>query len=154
MGQLFRAWKVKLWTKYIADKKKTPIFTGALAKVEAHWDQFVKNNESDEAILRSIINKSNAENHKIFHTMGTGGYKSAAPKWDAFEKNLLDAGVTPVTMYFPSRCKTWFFGHGGKLDPKEGKVILKASLKGADKELLDAIADARKGIFKLDREND
>src|SRR3954462_10558977 len=82
MGKQFRAWKVKLWTKYVADKKKTPIFIGALAKVEAHWDQFVKNNESNEAILRSKINKSNAENHKIFHTMGIGGYKYASPKWD------------------------------------------------------------------------
>ena len=91
---------------------------------------------------------------KVYHTMGTGGYKSAAPKWDAFEKKLLDAGVTPVTIFFPPRCRTWFFGHGGKLDPKTGKVILKASLKGADQELLDAIDDAKKGIFKPDREND
>src|ERR1041385_716460 len=85
--------------------------------------------------------------------MGTGGYKSATPKWDAFEKRLLDAGVTPEPMHFPSRCRTWFNGHGGKLDLKTGKVILKASLKGADKELLEAVVDARKGIFKADREN-
>src|ERR1041384_7316066 len=99
MGRLFRAWKVKLWTKYVADKKKTPIVTGALAKVEAHWDQFVKNNESDEAQRRSKINKINAEKHKIFHTMGTGGYMSASPKWDALEKEMMDRGVIPVTIY-------------------------------------------------------
>src|SRR3954470_5497280 len=154
MGRLFRAWKVKLWTKYVADKKKTPIFTRALAKVEAHWDQFVKNNESDEAKLRSEINKINAEKHKVFHTMGTGGYKSASPKWDAFEKKLIAAGVTPVTIYFPPRCRSWLFGHGGKLDPKTGEVIIKASLKGADQEILNAIDDARNGIFIPEREND
>ena len=41
----------------------------------------------------------------------------------------------------------------GKLDPLTGKVIEKASLKGADKELLAAIADAKKGLFLPDREN-
>src|ERR1041385_7334924 len=154
MGELFRSWKVKLWSKYIANNKKTPIFTGALAKVQAHWDQFVENNESDEAKLRSEINKINAEKHKLFHTMGTGGYKSASPKWDAFEKKLIAAGVTPVTIYFPPRCRSWFFGHGGKLDPKTGKVIIKASLKGADQEILNAIDDARNEIFIPEREND
>ena len=39
------------------------------------------------------------------------------------------------------------------MDPKTGKVILKASLKGADQELLDAIAAVKKGLFKPDREN-
>ena len=154
MGRLFRAWKVKLWTKYVADKKKTPIFTGALAKVEAHWDQFVKNNESDEAQRRSKINKINAEKHKIFHTMGTGGYMSASPKWDALEKEMMDRGVIPVTIYFPPRCRSWFFGHGGELDPMTGKVKIKASLKGADQEILNAIVDARNGTFIPDREND
>src|ERR1041385_5658461 len=135
MGELFRSWKVKLWSKYIANNKKTPIFTGALAKVQAHWDQFVENNESDEAKLRSEINKINAEKHKLFHTMGTGGYKSASPKWDAFEKKLIDAGVTPVTIYFPPRCRSWFFGHGGKLDPKTGKVIIKTRSEEHTSEL-------------------
>src|SRR4051812_23294964 len=86
--------------------------------------------------------------------MGTGGYKSASSKWDAFEKKMLDAGVTPVTIYFPLRCRNWFFGHGGKLDTKTGKVVIKASLKGADQAILDAIADARNGIFVPEREND
>ena len=83
---------VKLWSKYVADKKKTPIFTGSLAKVEAHWDKFVENNESEESKLRSEINKKNAGKKKVSHTMGTGGYKSASPKWDAFEQNCLLQG--------------------------------------------------------------
>ena len=47
-----------------------------------------------------------------------------------------------------------FFWAWGQLDPKTGKVIIKASLKGADQEILDAIADAKKGIFIPEREND
>src|ERR1041385_938770 len=120
MGELFRSWKVKLWSKYVANNKKTPIFTGALAKVEAHWDQFVENNESDEAKLRSEINKINAEKHKLFHTMGTCGYKSASPKWEAFEKKLIAAGVTPVTIYFHPGAGVGFLGMGESWTQRQG----------------------------------
>ena len=42
----------------------------------------------------------------------------------------------------------------GALDPKTGLVSKKASLKGAEQKLLDAIEDARKGVFTPNREND
>ena len=42
----------------------------------------------------------------------------------------------------------------GALDPKTGLVSKKASLNGAEKKLLDAIEDARKGVFTPNREND
>ena len=86
--------------------------------------------------------------------MGPGGYKSGLPKWDATERQMIDAGVTPVTLSWPPRCRNWFYGHGGKQDPGIGEVIEKASLKGADKELLAAIKDAKLGVFLPDREND
>ena len=40
------------------------------------------------------------------------------------------------------------------MDPKTGPVSKKASLKGAEQKLLDAIEDARKGVFTPNREND
>ena len=40
------------------------------------------------------------------------------------------------------------------MDPKTGLVSKKASLKGAEQKLLDAIEDARKGVFTPNREND
>ena len=43
---------------------------------------------------------------------------------------------------------------GGALDPKTCLVSKKASLKGAEQKLLDAIEDARKGVFTPNREND
>ena len=49
---------------------------------------------------------------------------------------------------------TWFYGHGGMLDPLTGEGIEKESLKGADKELLAAIKDAKLGVFVPNREND
>ena len=40
------------------------------------------------------------------------------------------------------------------MDPKTGQVSKKACLKGAEDKLLDAIEDARKGVFTPNREND
>ena len=40
------------------------------------------------------------------------------------------------------------------MDPKTGLVSKKASLKGAEQKLLDAIEAARKGVFTPNREND
>src|SRR5215216_716340 len=66
---------------------------------------------------------------------------------------MLDAGVTLVTLSWPERCRTWFYAHGGALDPKIGQVLKKASLKGADDKLLVAIEEARTGVFTPNREN-
>ena len=40
------------------------------------------------------------------------------------------------------------------MDPKTGQVSKKACLKGAKVKLLEAIEDARKGVFMPNREND
>ena len=42
----------------------------------------------------------------------------------------------------------------GVLDPKTGLVFKKASLKGAEEKLLEAIEDTRTGGFTPNREND
>ena len=49
---------------------------------------------------------------------------------------------------------TWFYAHGGELDPKTGNVSTRASLKGADDAILVAIEEARTGVFQPNREND
>ena len=68
------------------------------------------------------------------------------PKWDKSEKEIEDAGVTPETLSWPPRCRTWFYAHGWELDPKTGKVSKKACLDGAEDKLLVAIEDARSGL--------
>ena len=40
------------------------------------------------------------------------------------------------------------------MDPKTGKVLKKAYLKGAEDKLLVAIEEARSGVFQPNREND
>ena len=42
----------------------------------------------------------------------------------------------------------------GALDPKTGLVSKKTSLKGAEQRILDAIEEARAGVFTPNREND
>ena len=42
----------------------------------------------------------------------------------------------------------------GALDPKTDLVSKKASLKGAEQRILDAIEEARSGVFQPNREND
>ena len=114
----------------------------------------MKFKESELSKERSRKNKANAAKKTQFHRLGPGGYAVAMPKWDKSEQEMEDAGVTPVTRSWPPRCRTWFYAHGGALDPKIGLVSKKASLKGAEQKLLDAIEDARKGVFMPNREND
>ena len=78
----------------------------------------------------------------------------AIPKWDKSEKEMEDAGATPVTKSWPPRVRTWFYAHGGELDLKTCKVSTKACLNGADDKILVAIEEARLGVFQPNREND
>ena len=75
-------------------------------------------------------------------------------KWDESERNMKAAGVAPVIEAWPERCRTWFYAHGGKLDPKTGEVLEQASLKEATDELLKAIAEALAGVYEPEREKD
>ena len=74
--------------------------------------------------------------------MGPGGYKTGLRKWDESEEKMIAAGVTPKTVGWPDRCRTWFYAHGGKLDPKTGQIMVQASLKEASDALLEAIKEA------------
>jgi hypothetical protein len=67
---------------------------------------------------------------------------------------MIAARVTPKTMGWPDRCRTWFYAHGGKLDPKIGEIIEQESLKEASNALLKAIEEARTGAFQPEKEND
>ena len=134
--------------------KKTPEFKGEYTKLKDDWDRFVQFKESEEAKKRSRVNNKNAEKKRWHHHLGPGGYKSKLPKWNESERNMKAVGVTPQIETWPERCRTWFYAHGGKLDPKTGAVLELASLKEATDELLKAIAEARAGVYEPEREKD
>jgi len=76
------------------------------------------------------------------------------PKWDKSEQEMISRSVSPVTLTWPDRVRTWFYAHGGELDPETGLVMVKASLKEATEEILIAIEEARSGVFTPNRDND
>src|SRR6185437_14200593 len=87
-------------------------------------------------------------------TLGQGGYKLAVPKWEKMEQDLLDRGIRPTTMNWPERSRTWFYGHGGSLDPLTGACIYGQKIQQAAQRLQEAIQAVAEGTFQPDRERD
>ena len=141
----FNTHKKTVWANYLAAEKKTPEFKGTLEKQREHWPAFVKFKESELSKEQSRKNKANAAKKTQFHRLGPGGYTVGLPKWDKYEQEMEDAGVTPVTRNWPPSCRTWFYALGGALDQKTGEVSRKASLKGAEQKIIDALEVARRG---------
>ena len=50
------------------------------------------------------------------HHLGSCGYRTAFPKWQKLEQEILGRGIEPESMHWPKRAKYWFFGHGGTID--------------------------------------
>ena len=102
-------------------EKKTPEFICKYEKIKDHWPAFVAHKTSEKSKKMSETNKQNAAKKQFHHRTGSGGYLKAQPKWSKAENDLLEKGIEPETMYWPDRCRTWFFGAGGTLDPVSGK---------------------------------
>ena len=155
MATQFQTWKKKLWAKY---EDADPIFTKSLVKIEAHWPAFKAYKQSSTAVSRSVTNTKNTAKKNYFHKLGSGGYKTAIPKWIAFEDKLMKAKIAPRTKDWPNRSKFWLFAHGAGLDPKTGRIVAKGKWKEKITEvttlLVDAIEKVRKGEYIPDREND
>ena len=100
-------------------EKHTPEFIGKYEKIRDHWPAFVADKTSEKKL--SATNKKNVAKKKLHHRTGSGGYLKARPKWSKAEHDLLEKGIEPETMNWPDRCRTWFFGAGGTLDPVIGK---------------------------------
>ncbi len=110
---------------------------------------------SDKSKKMSATNKIDSAKKEHHHRMGSGGYLVARPKWAKTENDLVDKGIEPETISWPDRCRTWFFGAGGTLDPVTGKCIwTDEQLAIPVKKLQQYIEAAQQGTFFLDREND
>ena len=58
-------------------------------------------------------------------------------------------------MNWTDRCRTWFFGAGGTLDPVSGRCVwTNELLRIPVKKIQQYIDAAQEGTFVLDREND
>lgn len=94
MAELFNKFKKRLYTDFIL-KDKTPDFDHGYEKIRDYWEDFVNYKKSEEAQLKSAINKANAAKKKYHHTMGAAGYACSMPKWDKLEADLLAKGIVP-----------------------------------------------------------
>jgi hypothetical protein len=115
----------------------------------------VEYKKSEHAKNRSAINKKNAAKKEYHHVTGSCGYKAAMPKWEKVENDLIAKGIDPEPLLWAEWARTWFYGHGGSLNPETGKCIftkeqLATPLK-ALKEAMQAVQDRK---FHPDREND
>jgi len=70
------------------------------------------------------------------------------------EAALMEKGIAPATLHWPSRAKWYFYAHGGKLNPDSGALITSDELRAAA-ERLEAMLKAKvEGTFKPNREKD
>jgi hypothetical protein len=144
-----------LWRKY---EKKTPDFTGHLEKLKDDWPEFVAYKKSAVAVARSKQNKLNAKKKKYFHRLGSGGYKTAVPKWEAYENELRQKGITPQTDDWPDRSKFWLFAHGAVLHPETGLIVAKGKwrrkIRRVIRKIKEVIVLVKEGKYVPDREDD
>jgi hypothetical protein len=82
MATQFQTWKKNLWARY---EDEDPVFTGSLVKIKDHWPAFKSYKKSSTVVSQSVTNTKNASKKEHFHHLGSGGYKTAIPKWRAFE---------------------------------------------------------------------
>jgi hypothetical protein len=136
------------------EKKVPPVFKGTLEKWQPLWPEFVAYKESETAKERSKKNKVNAKKKKYHHKLGPGGYKLSVPKWEAMEADLRAKGITLGTEGWPERAKHWWYAHGGYLHPETGMCTHREKTFIPTQKLIDAMAEAAAGLYRVDREND
>ena len=121
MAEQLQSFKKILMKKYIKTGI-TPVFTGELEIYQ--WEDFVEYKSSELELQKVQKAKDNTSKKVYHHTLGQRGYKLAKPKWEKMEQDLLDRGIQPTTMNWSERSRTWFYGHGGSLDPLTGDLSL------------------------------
>ena len=109
--------------------------------------------QSDKGKKRSAKNAANAEKKVYHHTMGSGGYRVALPKFDKLEEDLRLKGIIPGTEDFPRRSRNWLLGHGATFDA-EGKLIMTEKIKAPFAALEKVFKEVKAGEFRPDRDND
>lgn len=154
MATQFQCWKKELYKNFVA-KNTVPNFSQPkYAKLRPFWDAFVQYKTSEESIERVRRNQQNARQKKYHHTLGSGGYASALPKWDKRESDLINRGIRPESVDWPDRSRRWFFGHGGKIDEQTGNVIYGPVLRELYERIKFALAESAQGRFRPRREKD
>ena len=86
--------------------------------------------------------------------MGPGGYRIWVPRLEKMENELRARGIRPGTEGWDPRAKSWWYGHGGTLNPETGECVYRGKLIKPTQALINAMRDAQQGKIKFNREND
>ena len=70
------------------------------------------------------------------------------------ENELRARGIRPGTEGWDPRAKSWWYGHGGTLNPETGECVYRGKIIKPTQALIDAMRDAQEGKIKFNREND
>ena len=70
------------------------------------------------------------------------------------ENELRARGIRPGTEGWDPRAKSWWYGHGGTLNPETGECVYRGKLIKPTQALINAMRDAQQGKIKFNREND
>ena len=94
MAKQFQAWKKTLYKTFVA-RPDTRFHQQGLVKLRHFWDEFVEFKNSEEGQARMIKNQENAKQKQYHHHLGSGGYRTAIPKWQKLEQEILGRGIEP-----------------------------------------------------------
>ena len=125
MADAFRKFKQNLAHDFVK-QNKTPDFKGQYEKLKHDWPEFVKQKKSEQFIQISKKNKENAAKKEYNHVMGPGGYRIWVPRLEKMENELRARGIRPGTEGWDPRAKSWWYGHGGTLNPETGECVYRA----------------------------
>ena len=70
------------------------------------------------------------------------------------EEDLRVRGIPLGTEGWDPRAKSWWYGHGGSLDPETGVCVHRKKKFAPTQALIDAMTQAQEGLIKFNREKD
>ena len=86
--------------------------------------------------------------------MGSGGYRTAIPKWQKLEQEILGRGIEPESMHWPERTKYWFFRHGETIELETRKIVYGEKLEKVGHRMAYARGLVESGTWQPNREKD
>jgi hypothetical protein len=74
------------------------------------------------------------------------------PKWDKMEHDCIARGLIPATIDWPERARTYYYAHGGIINPEYGTLVLGDQIREIAARLVELIRMTAEGKFVPDRE--
>ena len=153
-GMSFKNFKGHLYRDFVL-KGKTPDWElPRYTKARIWWPQFIEWKQSEEAQIQSEKNKLNSAKNTAPHRLGTGGYIGKRKQFEQYEKDLLDKGITPVTIDWTDRAKMYLFGRGAKLAADGSLITITAESRRVADRLVEIHQQVKEGKFVPVREHD